>query len=101
MTRSIYTTSAFWQAAVERAIRTLAQGALAAIGTDAIGVMDADWAAIGSVAVMAAVLSLLMSIATASTGTGIALGPETVDTPVDDDPQDAGIGDPATHRTGD
>lgn len=57
-------TRAFWSAAVTRAGRTAAQTAVALLGTAAVGLLDADWANVGSGAAMAAVLSLLNSVAT-------------------------------------
>lgn len=48
----------------ERAVKTFAQAALAAIGTDAIGLLDVDWVTILSVAGLATVLSLLTSVLT-------------------------------------
>lgn len=60
---------AFWIAALERAIRTLCQAAVAAIVAAGTGLVDTDWAGIGSVAGMAAVVSLLMSV-----GSDIATG---------------------------
>lgn len=54
---------AWWRAAGIRAIKTAAQTAVALIGTGAVGFTDLDWARIASVAGVAAVLSLLTSIA--------------------------------------
>lgn len=54
---------AWWRAAGVRAIKTAAQTAVALIGTGAVGFTDLDWARIASVAGVAAVLSLLTSIA--------------------------------------
>ena len=51
-------------AALTRAIKTAAQTAVALIGTGAVGFTDLDWVHIASVAGVAAVLSLLTSIAT-------------------------------------
>ena len=51
-------------AALIRAIKTAAQTAVALIGTGAVGFTDLDWVRIASVAGVAAVLSLLTSIAT-------------------------------------
>ena len=51
-------------AALTRAIKTAAQTAVALIGTGAVGFTDLDWVRIASVAGVAAVLSLLTSIAT-------------------------------------
>lgn len=98
MSKSIYATPQFYQAVAERAIRTFAQSAVAMLGGEMAGIMDTDWAGVGSVAGMAAIMSIMMSFATAATGSGIAIGPETVDTPLDDDPKDAGVSDEPTHR---
>lgn len=51
------------KAAGIRAIRTFAQTAAGMLGGDMVGVLDVDWAAVLSVAAMAAVVSLLTSIA--------------------------------------
>ena len=56
-------TKQWWRAAGIRAIKTAAQTAVALIGTCAVGFTDLDWARIASVAGVAAVLSLLTSIA--------------------------------------
>ena len=56
-------TRAFWTAALERAIKTLAQTAVALVSVDGLGFLDVDWAQIGSVAGLAAVVSILTSIA--------------------------------------
>lgn len=67
---SIYTTKAFWVAAGERAVKTAAQTAAATIGTDAlVSASDLDYLALGSVSAGAALLSVLTSLASASTGT--------------------------------
>lgn len=46
-----------------RAVRTFAQTAVALIGTEMVGFTDLDWVRIASVSGVAAVLSLLTSIA--------------------------------------
>ena len=46
-----------------RALKTAAQAAIGAIGTGAIGLFQADWANVLSIAAMAAVISYLTSIA--------------------------------------
>lgn len=51
------------QAAATRAVRTAAQAALGAIGTTAVGVVDVDWQGVASISAMAAVVSILTSIA--------------------------------------
>lgn len=58
----------FWKKTVERAIRTAAQALLALWGTQVSGVLDVDWVQAGSVAVLAALSSVLMSIV--ATGVG-------------------------------
>ena len=55
--------SAFWRAALIRACRTFCQAAIAYIGTAAV-LSEVDWLQAGSAAVLAAVLSILNSIAT-------------------------------------
>ncbi|MEV4457000.1 holin [Microbispora sp. NPDC049633] len=49
--------------AVERAVRTAAQAALGVVGVGAIGLLDVSWPTVGSVAGLAAVVSLLTSVA--------------------------------------
>lgn len=51
------------KAALVRAIKTAAQTAVALIGTNAIGITAVDWAAVASAAALAAVVSLLTSVA--------------------------------------
>lgn len=62
-------TKAFWIDAGERAVKTFAQAAVAAIGANALGVLDVDWVALGSVAALAAIVSVLTSIASAPLST--------------------------------
>ena len=61
-------TLTFWKDAAERAIRTAAQALLALWATDVSGVLAVDWLQAGSVSALAALMSLLMSVA--ATGTG-------------------------------
>lgn len=73
-------TGKFWKATTERAIATAAQSAIAALGTDLIGVLDIDAVAVLSLAGGGAVLSILKSIAaTAATGSPSAGGGETLE----------------------
>ena len=53
----------WWKAALIRVVRTVAQGALAAIGTSAVVLSDVNWKVVASTALMAGVLSFLMSLA--------------------------------------
>jgi hypothetical protein len=50
-------------AAAVRAVKTAAQTAVALIGTNAVGITEVDWVAVGSAAALAAVLSFLTSVA--------------------------------------
>lgn len=52
----------WWKAAGVRAVKTVAQAAVAAIGTTAM-LNEVDWLVVGSTALLAGVLSLLTSIA--------------------------------------
>lgn len=51
------------RAALIRALKTMAQAAIGVLGTGAVGLMQADWMNVLSVALMGGVLSLLTSIA--------------------------------------
>lgn len=53
----------FIKAAVIRAVRTIAQTAVATIGTSAV-LSDVNWAMVASASILAGVLSILTSIAT-------------------------------------
>lgn len=53
----------FWKAAGIRALRTFCQSAVATIGTTAV-LSEVNWLLVGSTAVLAAILSVLNSIAT-------------------------------------
>ena len=55
---------AFWQYAGERAIKTVAQAALAFLGTGTVGLFAIDWYSITSVSLGAGLLSILTSIVT-------------------------------------
>lgn len=53
----------FWISAGIRALRTVAQTAIATIGTTAL-FEEVNWAVVGSAALLAGILSVLTSIAT-------------------------------------
>lgn len=54
----------FWKAAGIRAVRTMAQTAVALIGTNLVSITAVDWVGVASGAALAGVLSVLNSIAT-------------------------------------
>ena len=56
-------TKEFWKAALIRAVRTIAQTAVATIGTTA-AMQDVNWLMVGSTSLLAGILSILTSIAT-------------------------------------
>lgn len=53
----------FWKAALVRALRTFCQALIASIGTAAV-LSEVNWIQCGSAAVLAALLSILNSVAT-------------------------------------
>ncbi len=55
--------SNFWEAAAIRAVKTFCQSAVAYIGTSAF-LSEVNWIQCGSAAVLAALLSILTSVAT-------------------------------------
>ena len=55
---------AYWGFAGERAIKTVAQVAIATIGVGAVGILDVEWAQVVSVAALAGIISLLTSVLT-------------------------------------
>lgn len=58
----------FWKDALERAIRTAAQALVASWATGVTGVLEVNWIQAASVAGLAALTSILMSLA--ATGRG-------------------------------
>ena len=56
------TSAEFWKAAGIRALKTFCQTAIAAIGTTAL-IEQVNWLVVGSASLLAAVLSILTSIA--------------------------------------
>jgi len=53
----------FWKAAGSRAVRTMAQTAIATMGTSAL-MQDINWYLVGSASLLAGIISVLTSIAT-------------------------------------
>lgn len=51
------------KAALVRAIKTMAQTAVALIGTNAAGILEVDWIAVLSASALSGILSILTSIA--------------------------------------
>ena len=73
MSRSLYTRG-FWVAAAERAIKAGAQTLASLLVVDGTGLLDSQWVPRLSAAGMAALLSVLMSVASdATTGDGPSL----------------------------
>jgi len=54
----------YFSFAGERAVKTVAQVAIATIGVNAVGLLDVDWVQVLSVASLAGVMSLLTSVLT-------------------------------------
>ena len=54
----------YFEFAGERAVKTVAQVAIATIGVGAAGLLDVDWAQVASVSALAGIMSLLTSVLT-------------------------------------
>ena len=54
----------FVRAAAIRALRTFAEGMLGVVGTTAVGITQVDWLGAASVGATAAVISVLIAVAT-------------------------------------
>lgn len=63
-------TGSFWKATAERATKTLAQAAAALLVGDGVGLLDVDWVDVGSIAGLAAVVSILTSVGSAAATDG-------------------------------
>jgi hypothetical protein len=55
---------AYWVFAGERAVKTVAQVAMATIGVTAAGIIEVDWVQVLSVSALAGLMSLLTSVLT-------------------------------------
>lgn len=58
----------FWRDAAERAVRTFAQSTLATLGVGAVDILNTNWVGALSVGGGAAIVSLLMSLASERIG---------------------------------
>lgn len=67
-------TKKFWKGTAERAIASVAGGALSVIGADAFGALEADWVGIASVAAGAGIVSVLKALAAGSKDGNPSLG---------------------------
>jgi tRNA A37 threonylcarbamoyladenosine dehydratase len=56
--------SDYFRFAGERAVKTIAQVAIATIGVGAVGILDVDWVQVVSVSALAGIMSLLTSVLT-------------------------------------
>jgi hypothetical protein len=75
-------TLAFWKAAFERAAKTFAQALAALLVADGTNIIATDWGGRTSVAAMAAVVSVLTSVASSGVGDGgPSLGTEKLSEP--------------------
>lgn len=61
-------TASFWKAASERAVATFAQALIAVLSVGATGLLDVDWPGALSAAALAALLSVLKSVASSQVG---------------------------------
>lgn len=90
----------FWSAAATRAIRTAAQSAVAILSAGAVGIVDADWATVGSVSGLAFLLSVLTAVATGLPESGTPVPVALVVADVTPDPSDEEpVDEPGRHAT--
>ena len=72
------TSKAFWVSAGERAIKTVAQTALALLGSSqVVSAINVNWVEIGGIALLSGILSILTSIAIPAAETKAAVRAET------------------------
>jgi len=64
-----------------RAVKTAAQTAVAALAVNASGLLAIDWAAVGSLAALAAITSILQNLATIDVGPTPLVSPVVTNTP--------------------
>ncbi len=76
----MFTSLAFWKATAERAVKTVAQSAVALITANATGLLDIDWVQLASVSGLAGLVSVLTSIGSGAITDGSpSLSSETID----------------------
>ena len=61
-------TKEWWADVGIRAIKTMAETAVALIGTNTIGITDVDWIGVGSACLLSGVVTLLINIKNIPTG---------------------------------
>lgn len=60
---SKYANKQFWVDTLDRAVATFAQAAVGALTANVTGLVDVDWAGVGSIAGLAALVSVLTTVA--------------------------------------
>ena len=65
---SFLTDKTFWVDTVERAVKTFAQAAVAVLTSNVVGLLDVDFVTLASVSGLAALVSVLTSIASGQVG---------------------------------
>lgn len=71
---SKYASKAFWVDAGDRAVATAAQAAVALLTAGVTGILDVDWPQVGSIAGLAAAVSVLTSVAFRGSDKGVTSG---------------------------
>ena len=84
----------FWQATLERAVKSFAQSLVALLSAQSMGLLDVDWVTTLSTAGMATLLSVLTSIG--STHVGNSQDPSVVASPPAPAATSATAGQPAS-----
>lgn len=65
---SFLTEKVFWIDTIERSVKTFAQAAVAVLTSNVVGLLDVDFVTLASVSGLAAVISMLTSIASGQVG---------------------------------
>jgi hypothetical protein len=71
---SRYADRKFWIDAGDRALSTFAQAAIGALTATSTGLVDVDWAGVGSIAGLAALVSVLTTVAFRGKGEETPIG---------------------------